>query len=422
VSPMNSSSLFKQFGSAVNWNAYYYLVYKSAYTLRTIFLYNVLTTDDFSIWVTINSTVFLILLWTDCGLRKSIPRYAPLFNNYRQWFFAAMICVQLVLLIITAPLIIWLLKFITTQTSLIIIGLGIFIAEGIQNTLRLIYHSYFNNKSFNIMAIICTSLEITFTLFAMILTLSSQQLLIAIFLIKLMSSWLLVIMSSRLTQPQSIGSGVMIGTIPKETLKPFIIHSLIMWGTTVLKSLSERNFLIPFVTQMIGAPAGNLFKVANDSALLGYRLILRTIGSADTALLAHVQEAGNQELMRIAVKKIISKIARLCVPLLGIIILVVLYKLKSLYMTPFVFHAFIIMAIGYIIETTLLPYERVLEVKRDYKIIFICYIPYVCMLTILILGTLITSIGFINMLIFIHGVRLVSCIMMRYAVYHLYSI
>lgn len=419
---MNSSSLFKQFGSAVNWNAYYYLVYKSAYTLRTIFLYNALTTDDFSTWATINSTIFLILLWADCGLRKSIPRYAPLFNNYRQWFFGAMICTQLALLIITTPLIVWFLKSTTTKTSLTIIGLGIFIAEGIQNTLRLIYHSYFNNKSFNIMAMICTSLEITLTLFTAMFTLSSQQLLIAVFLIKLMCSWLLVIMSSWFAQPVEIGVITGTGAIPKQTLKPFLTHSLIMWGTTILKSLSERNFLIPFVTQTVGTSTGNLFKVANDSALLGYRLILRTIGSADTALLAHIQEVNNQELMRIAVKKIISKIARLCVPLLGIIILVVLYKLKSLYVTPFVFHAFIIMAIGYITETILLPYERVLEVKRNYKIIFICYIPYVCMLIILILGTLITSIGFINMLIFIHGVRLVSCIMMRYAVYHLYSI
>lgn len=416
---MNSSLLFSRFSSALNWNTYYYLAYKCAYTIRTVVLYHALTTDDFSSWATINSAIFLILLWTDCGLRKSIPRYAPLFHHDRQWFFGTMISIQLAILTIALPLILWYLSHTTTHSLLIFIGLGIFIAEGIQNTIRLIYHSYFDNKSFNIMAMTCTSLEMVFTLIAILLKLPSYHLLITIFLIKFASSWLLIILSSRLVQYEHRETDQ---PLSHTTLKPFIIHSLFMWGTTVLKSLSERNFLIPFVTQTIGPVDGNLFKVANDSALLSYRLILKTVGSADTALLAHVHKEGDKNLMNIAVKKIISKIARLCIPLLGIVFLIALYKFRLFYMTPFVFYAFLIMAIGYIIETTLLPYERVLEVQRNYKVISVCYLPYVCMLVILITGTLITCIGFINMLLCIHGVRLVSCIMMRCAVYYLYGI
>lgn len=416
---MNTTILFKQFSNALNWNTYYYLVYKCSFTIRTILLYSALSTHDFSTWATINSTIFLILLWADCGLRKSIPRYAPIFHAHRRWFFSIMILMQISIITLTLPLLIWFLRYSTTHLLLIIIGIGIFIAEGIQNTIKLMYHAYFDNKSFNSMAMSCTSLEMILTLCAILLQLPSYSLLITLFIIKLISSWLLVGLSTQYTQklpPQSSQ------TSPSLSLKPFAFHSLIMWGTTILKSLSERNFLVPFFTQTMGPISGNLFKVANDGALLGYRLILKTIGSADTALLAHMHEGGDKNMMDIAVKKLIARIARLCIPLLGILGLVSLYKFKLFYKTPFVFHAFLIMGIGYIIETTLLPYERVLEVKRNYRVLLVCYIPYVCMLFFLISGTLLTSIGFINTLTFIHGVRLVSCIMMRGAVYRIYGI
>ena len=89
----------------------------------------------------------------------------------------------------------------------------------------------------------------------------------------------------------------------------FIKHSLIMWANNNLKSLSERNFLVPFFTHIFGPGPANLFKVANDGALLFYRIAIKTIGTTDTSLLAHIETSQqHKKLMPIRAQEPKSKI------------------------------------------------------------------------------------------------------------------
>ena len=190
----------------------------------------------------------------------------------------------------------------------------------------------------------------------------------------------------------------------------FATHSGAMWITTFLKSLSERNFLVPLFTHILGPVAGGLFKVANDGALLFYRIILKTIGTTDTSLLAHVH-AKQKDEMNYAFKKLTTRIAALCLPLLGIIG-VLSFNDSTLIGTNMIFNLFLIMAVGYLLETLLLSYERLLEVSRAYVYIGIAYIPYICFIIALASGYLTTLIGFYASVACIHGVRLVSLLIM----------
>jgi hypothetical protein len=193
-----------------------------------------------------------------------------------------------------------------------------------------------------------------------------------------------------------------------------------MWVTTTLKSLSERNFLVPLIMHTLGAQAGGIFKVANDGALIFYRVVLKTIGSTDTALLAHVEEE-QKNSMNNAFKQLTIRVAALCLPLLGIVGLCS-FNHASAIGTSAIFHLFILMTIAYLVETLLHPYERVLEVKRAYAYIAIAYIPYICLVIALASGYLTTLIGLYASVALIHAVRLVSLSIMAAYAYGYYKV
>ena len=167
--------------------------------------------------------------------------------------------------------------------------------------------------------------------------------------------------------------------------------------------------MVTFLTYTIGPAGANLFKVANDAALFFYRIIIKTIGIADTSLFAHIEAAGKKhDLMPFAFKKITTKVAGLVIPFLGIICWIGFSNDSLVIENTFVFQAFFIMALGYIIETLFLPYERILEVKRRYVYLTLGYIPYVIMLILLLTGNIIPYIGLLGSITLIHVVRLVS--------------
>jgi hypothetical protein len=84
---MTTQELFNNFSQGVSWNATFYIFYKIVTTIFTFSLYYTLSTDIFSAWANINSSLFLLLLWTDFGLRKSIARYcAQLINTEKSLF------------------------------------------------------------------------------------------------------------------------------------------------------------------------------------------------------------------------------------------------------------------------------------------------------------------------------------------------
>jgi len=426
---MNVNQIFSAFSQGINWNALYYVTYRILFTSLSFLLFYYLDTQDFSAWANINSIIFLILLWIDCGFRKSIPRYAPIFAQNKHtlnYFILALIVFQVSILITAVPVFFYVITTFLTITNsinysaIIYLGCAIFVSEGLIALLRLLYHSYFWQKQFNTLVSGALIIEMSTNILCIMLSTTSMQLLQRIFITKLICGGAVIIIALvmlkklyKSTYYQHQTEGQAINSITT-TRSAFIKHSGMMWLNTNLKSLTERNVLIPFLTYMIGPAQANLFKVANDGALLFYRTIIKTIGTTDTSLFAYIEILpGQQKLIPIAFQKVTTKIISLCVPFLGIVGLLAL-KSTVLFSNPYVFQTFFILVAGYIAETILSPYERILEVKRRYTKLLIAYIPYIIMIMIVFLSNCISWIGLLGSILIIHSVRLVSSLIMAY--------
>jgi hypothetical protein len=429
---MTTAQLFKKFSESINWNAYLYIFYKILYTSLSLLLLSSLSTQDFSAWANINSVIFLMLLWIDFGFRKSVPRYCPEFARSKKLhkrFVKSIILFQAIILIITVPLFFFLAKAIAAALCLklkaffFFLGGIIFFNEGIISIMRLIYHAHFWNKQFNLLNSLTSSIEMIANIVLIMHIKASTNLLSCIFITKIISGTIIVIASIAMlrllykdtTYPEN-------EKVNTNTLRTdFFKHSGMMWLSNTIKSLTERNFLTPFFTYTLGQEVANLFKVANDGALLFHRAVLKTIGTTDTALLSHIEVSpGNKHLMPLAFKKLTTKVAAICLPLLGI--LVVIFLCGTIIHDPYVFQTFFILTSGYLLEALFSPYERVLEVKRRYLMLLIAYLPYIFMLCAAYYYHLITLFGLLGSIAVIQGVRLVSSILILIAARKKYSL
>lgn len=428
------NTLLRKFNSGINWNACAYGVYKIIATILTISLYRILTTTDFALWANLNSIIYLALLWLDFGFRKSIPRFAPEFARNKlsmTRFIRSVISFQSIVLLIAFPLCMYSIEHLITPLlgnhsliTLFTISSCIFITEGITSTLRLIYHAYFWNKQFNILAMVAECIELCLNIFLLCTVDSSAALLTGILVNTIISGiiinvvgigmlkWLYADTSYQGKQPLDYAA----------TRTMFIKHSGLMWINNNLKSFSERNFLIPLLTHILGPAQANIFKVANDGALLFHRTIIKTIGTTDTALLSHLEaEPEKQKLIPFAFQKVTTKIAALCIPLFGVLILLYLFT-DALFTDSFAFKAFFTLTACYVAEALLSTYERVLEVKRRYWYLTLAYIPYIATIGLLFLGNNIPLIGLLATIFVIQGVRLVSSLLMAAFATRLYPL
>lgn len=420
---MNIDTLLEQFNRAIGWNAYLYFSSKILQTILTFVLFSTLSTQDFSLWTNINCSVYLILLWLDCGLRKSVPRYCADFSQNRhamRWFLISIISFKLFSALLSLPMLYYIARFVInipiTNHTLYFCMAALSIVESTKNILLLIFQAHFWNKSFTLIES-TTQMFGTTLIIALIYTNPNHHALIAwAFAIKIIGELaitgititMLYARYEQYTEQQDV-------SINTQTLtKGFIKHSALMWASNTLKSLTERNFLVPLLTMTLGSAQANMFKIANDGALLFYRTAVKTIGTNDTALFAYVRDMPESErLTPIAFKKITTKIAALCLPLLAILIVSSYYSTVMIH-DHIVFQLFFIITIGYLLETIVSGYERVLEVYRRYRLLLYAYIPYMLVLCALFSQNRITSIGLVTTLGCIHGVRLVSSLIMVY--------
>ena len=414
------ATLFASFSTAINWNALLYTTYKITFTAQSFLLYRTLTTIDFATWANLNSITYLLLLWIDFGLRKSIPRYAPEFAQSptaTHAFTRAIILFQFTTLCLAAPFFLYVITRMLTITNpytLVVAGC-LFVTSGLTALMRLMYHAHFLNKQFNLLATVAMLTQTTIDITIITILNSSTAIVIGVLTTKIISNCIIIAGSIGMHRTLHNNSNPQEQAIDMHsTSRAFIKHSAIMWLNNNLKSISERNFLVPLLTHTIGPAQANMFKIANDAALLFYRIVIKTIDTADTTLLAHIEVGKWQELMADAFKKVTTKIATLCFPLLGVVVLIGMQSLKNGSSNTIVFQAFILMALAYLVETIFIPYERVLEVKRNYGYLAIAYIPYIVVLIILLLLSDIPSIGLVYSIGIIHSVRLVSLALMIY--------
>jgi len=433
---MNRQQLLSKFNQGINWNAILSVSHRILSVILSYSLYRMCTVPEYNFWANTYGIIFIMLLWIDGGLRKSAPRFAPLFaaQGKTRSFLGFLIIFQTVAMIATAPLII--IASLKLQDSLqftsycIIPVLMLFFLEGIISCIRLIYYSYFWHKSFNQIYVLLLTLE---TIIAYIFIIKGVMPLIpALFMLKICTCTLLILITARkipsiINDPAYQHIAI---TSTKNTAYKCTIHTIAMWASNAIKSLSERNVMLLLFTYLFGAEQANIFKIANDGAVVVYRTLVKTIGTTDTSLLAHSQIIGAGEVgLQKTFKKLSTKVAGLCLPLLGLITSVYTVTYWKLYDHD-VFNIMFILMIGYILEVAFSSYERILEINFRYRYLVYAYIPYIILISLPLLLNLnsfftfirITSIGLSGLLLCIRGVRLVSALLMVYFARELYAL
>ncbi len=413
---MNKNILFSKFSNALQWNSFLYVTYKIFYVALSFALYKTLSPELFSAWATINSIVFLILLWLDCGFRKSIPRYCPEFAQHQQThkqFIALVLTLQSIVLLIGLPIIWYVFSHFVTQKTFISYALTLFAIGGVSELFKTIYHAHFWQKQFNLLQAVCMLTEMICNFWYLAHPHSSTQIVTFLLTTKIASNGGVLIGSIALLPNllETITYSKKIAPSLRSLTKAFLEHSFMMWSATCIKSLSERNFLFPFLTNAFGAIPANLFKVVHDGALFFQRIAIRILGSSDTALLSYALVLNNtQTVYEKAFIRLFKTVIALIIPLTFLTIGV--FFVKTQVLTQEMLVLFFIVALGYMFEVLLSPYERVLEVKRRYRLLWLSYAPY-----ILGLGCLIAwpqAVSLLQWVVMVQALRLLSATLMAF--------
>ena len=151
------SQLISAFDQACAWNALLYSAHKLFATGLTFILFTKLDTDSFALYANIASIIFLVLLWTDCGFRKSIARFLPEYEQMGVAFnhtLHKLLLFKGIITITALPVCAYALNTVLStlnfaHTPIIYGTLVIFCSESLLALLQLIYHSRFLHKYFN---------------------------------------------------------------------------------------------------------------------------------------------------------------------------------------------------------------------------------------------------------------------------------
>jgi len=424
---MTINSLLKQYTKGVQWNAFLYIIYKIISTSIMVFLYARMQSEAYSLYVNLLSIIYLLLLWSDMGLQKAIPRFVPLYahnTHALHTFMKRLLIIKGSILLLLPACYFLLINWLASALHLnalhdfFYMGTILLFVEGLTNVMRLLYHAHSWQKQFNLMNICTLFIEAGITLTALQMIEQQESLLLALLSAKIAGASLLLL-GAGLVWPyvyQSLNTKEHEQINENELNRAFIKHAGLMWGTTIAKSLTERNFLLPLFTYAFGPVTANMFKVANDGALLFYRMVIKSIGTTDTTLFTHILKMRlDKTTWQIAFTNLTTKLAALCIPLSGLIWLLFQYEMLFSY-HPFVFHLFLIISSTFLIEAILSPCERILEVHRSYLLLLSTYVPYICIVLLMLTTPIMTSIGLLYTLLCIQGVRLVSSLLFYAAI------
>lgn len=117
---MNRQQLLQKFNQGINWNAILSVSHRMLSVILSYSLYHVCSTTEYNFWANTYAIIFIMVLWIDGGLRKSAPRFAPLFaveGNTRS-FLTFLIGFQTIALILTAPLLVIAIRSLKTTLAM----------------------------------------------------------------------------------------------------------------------------------------------------------------------------------------------------------------------------------------------------------------------------------------------------------------
>ncbi len=418
--------LIDQFSENINWNAFSYITSKILTTALSFVLYKTLSTTDFSLWANVQSFIFLSLLWLDCGFRKSIPRFIPEISQHGSFygmFIKNIFLFRVGTLLLALPLFYWLISSLlsslceTHHAPSVLYGIigSIFLVEGVVSLLRIFFHAHLWSKQFNTVYTLSVIGEMSCNTLLIYTVSTSSDLVIALLLSKLASGLTTMTVTAvqlfRAIRNRPFHSENNLRPAPSSIVNRFIIHSGAMWANNTARSLSERNFMLPLLTYTLGPASANMYKVANDGALLLYRSVFKTIGSTDTALLSQIKTATDQDDMRgLLLEKISKTLILLCAISLTIGACVSQW-VSSYSVKPSLLQIFTLLLMSYILEILLSPYERILEVDQRYKHLFYSFAPYLMGMIIILITPLALYLGLTKTLMLICGMRLASSLL-----------
>lgn len=401
----------------ITWNALLYGVNKISYLAVSFLLYTKLSSHYFAAWANLLGMTYLFLLWSDMGLRKSLPRYLPQFSQSREEFYSFIRFVVLIqsgiltafaaLFYILLPQLSRLINIHHTQ-PLIYLGVILFLVEGIVVLLRLIFHAHFWHKKFNFIATLINTVEFICTLGCIFFLPPTMTLVKYIITVKILTSLAIAITSVINLPSLAKAFEQHQTTINQPSKKEFLIHSACMWTSLTVKSLSERNFMLPLFTYFLGPEIANMYKIANDGALFFQRAIYKTIDTTDTSLIMH--SSHNQQMLRKAINHLQHKIIILCLTLMAIFTIALPY-MHSIYpyqQNPLITLPFSVLTLGYLTEALLSPYERLIEVKRNYHYLLLAYSGYLLAMTVIITTPIISIIGLIPSIMIVIAARILG--------------
>lgn len=410
--------LITAFDHACSWNAFLYSIHKIFTTALTFILFNKLSTEAFSLYANINSIIFLLLLWTDCGFKKSIARFIPEYERIGVSFVKTLhtlLLFKIGIILCALPICAYAI-YITLatlqlhHTPIIYSALIIFCSESILALLQLIYHAQFLHKYFNSIDTIGLLAYSSSAFLLCFYGSSSHNIVVGLIYGKIITSICTTLTAYLVLKkmPHNQQSALPINTTDP-IQKSFIIHSAFMWFSTLIKSLTERNALVPLLTYTINPEAANVFKIANESALFFYRIALKTIGTNDTTILtiARLQK----ENIAAIFSHVQQKISYLCLFISFIFIPIWLNKWHHTQQIEST-QLFFIITVCYLLEILLSPYERILEVDLQYRMLLRAYSPYILFLVIYILAIQISQPTIVATVLIIHVMRLMSAFLL----------
>lgn len=429
---MHIDELHSRINTAISWNAFSYTVFKLTSTVLTFVLFKQLSTTEFAVWTGINSLVYLILVWADMGMRKTVPTFFPLIkeSNRKQYTFL-LIGAYTAILTIACPFALWLVSRYAYQVhlpmnnALLFASALLFFGHGLEMLFQTIFHAYLWQRTYNTLLAAIQFAYMVFVIIAAFVFAPSLAMVFYIVLGKGIASLICALLSAVLLNKRLPHSTLPVEPLSPDFLKKFTKHAGLMWGAAVLKSLTERNITVPFVTYFLGPSLGNIFKVAQDGALLLQRLIFRTIGTTDTSLFAYLKSthnaAENHQVFQHAFTKLATKLAYLAIPLIGVVWFIQC-QVSCCGTSSYGFDLFFIISIGLLLELLLTPYERMLEVHADYADLACAYLFYIVTISFVFMAMAYGYIQLISFVIALYTVRLLSMGIMAYAVYRTYHL
>jgi len=416
---MKATTFKYSFLKAIAWNGLLYGFYKISSTLFTIKLFHDVSTETFSVWALMHSAIFLVLVGIDGGLRKSIPKFAQLFipqSSQHLDFVLRVFIVNFMLLgFLGLPTLSLMLHYFLPSSyySLLLwYALNIFIIEGIISFCTIVYQAHFIQYLFALPYTAALLLETGINLYYLgTYSLSEQDLLIMLLrnkiVIKLCMGIIALIVFGYWMRMQNTKQYPPSNAEYWE--KDFIKHTALMWTSTTIKVLSERNFLLILFTRCINSSTANLFKISHDSTMIFQRIALKIIGVSDTAFLA---KTSDQTAVNSRLKTLLRIIIGFTIPLAFLVTAIFLYQLEK-YSTQIIL-VFLIFTISYCIEIILSPYERLLETHNAYKDLWKSYAPYLIIFLVATASLIIFNLHIIIYLLIIQSGRVISATFMRF--------